>query len=187
VAAADCQGCELYGPATQTVFSAGSALARVVLVGEQPGDMEDRQGVPFVGPAGQLLDRALADAGIDRAQAYVTNAVKHFRFRETGRRRLHQTPDLTHMTACRPWLDAELALVEPDVLVCLGATAAKALFGPDFRVTRQRGQLFARAGSTGWMLATYHPSAVLRADDRAAAFSALVADLRVAAAALVPG
>jgi len=187
VAAADCQGCELHGPATQTVFSAGSALARVVLVGEQPGDMEDRQGVPFVGPAGQLLDRALADAGIDRAQAYVTNAVKHFRFRETGRRRLHQTPDLTHMTACRPWLDAELALVEPDVLVCLGATAAKALFGPDFRVTRQRGQLFARAGSTGWMMATYHPSAVLRADDRAAAFSALVADLRVAAAALVPG
>nr|CAA9321164.1 MAG: Uracil-DNA glycosylase, putative family 6 [uncultured Nocardioidaceae bacterium] len=185
-AAADCQGCELHGPATRTVFSAGSALARVVLVGEQPGDMEDRQGVPFVGPAGQLLDRALADAGIDRAQAYVTNAVKHFRFRETGRRRLHQTPDLSHMTACRPWLDAELALVEPDVLVCLGATAAKALFGPGFRVTRQRGQLFPRPGSTGWMMATNHPSAVLRADDRAAAFAALVADLRVAAAAVAP-
>jgi DNA polymerase len=142
--------------------------------------------VPFVGPAGQLLDRALADAGIDRSQAYVTNAVKHFRFRETGRRRMHQTPDLAHMTACRPWLDAELALVEPDILVCLGATAAKALFGPDFRVTRQRGQLFARAGGTGWMMATNHPSAVLRADDRAAAFSALVADLRVAAAVVVP-
>ena len=186
VAAAACQGCELHGPATQTVFSAGSALARVVLVGEQPGDVEDRQGEPFVGPAGQLLDRALAEAGIDRSQAYVTNAVKHFRFRETGRRRLHQTPELSHLTACRPWLDAELELLDPDVLVCLGATAAKVLFGATFRVTRQRGLLFPRAESSGWMLATYHPSAVLRADDRDSAYATLVADLQVAAAALVP-
>ena len=186
VAAAACQGCELHGPATQTVFSAGSALARVVLVGEQPGDVEDRQGEPFVGPAGQLLDRALAEAGIDRSQAYVTNAVKHFRFRETGRRRLHQTPELSHLTACRPWLDAELELLDPDVLVCLGATAAKALFGATFRVTRQRGLLFPRAEGSGWMLATYHPSAVLRADDRDSAYAALVADLQLAAAALVP-
>ena len=186
VAAAGCQGCELHGPATQTVFSAGSALARVVLVGEQPGDVEDRQGEPFVGPAGQLLDRALDEAGIDRSQAYVTNAVKHFRFRETGRRRLHQTPELSHLTACRPWLDAELALLDPDVLVCLGATAAKVLLGATFRVTRQRGLLFPRAGGSGWMLATYHPSAVLRADDRDSAYAALVADLQVAAAALVP-
>jgi DNA polymerase len=186
VAATGCEGCELHRPATQTVFSAGSALARVVLVGEQPGDVEDREGEPFVGPAGQLLDRALAEAGIDRSQAYVTNVVKHFRFRETGRRRLHQTPDLVHMTACRPWLDAELAVVDPDVLVCLGATAAKALFGSAFRVTRQRGRLFARGAGTGWMMATNHPSAVLRADDRDAAYAALVADLRVAAAAVVP-
>lgn len=184
-AAAACEGCELHGPATQTVFSAGSALASVVLVGEQPGDVEDRQGEPFVGPAGQLLDRGLAEAGIERSQAYVTNAVKHFRFRGTDRRRLHQTPDLAHLTACRPWLDAELAVLDPDVLVCLGATAARALFGPAFRVTRQRGLLFPRQGNAGWMMATNHPSAVLRADDRDAAYAALVADLRVAAAAVV--
>lgn len=185
-AAASCTGCELHGPATQTVFSAGSALARVVLVGEQPGDMEDRRGEPFVGPAGQLLDRALAEAGIDRAQAYVTNAVKHFRFRETGRRRLHQTPELAHLSACRPWLDAELAVLAPDVVICLGATAAKAIFGPAFRVTRQRGHLFPRAGGTGWWMATNHPSAVLRADDPEAAYAALVSDLQGAAAAVVP-
>jgi len=185
-AAAGCEGCELHAPATQTVFSAGSALARVVLVGEQPGDVEDRRGEPFVGPAGKLLDRALDEAGIERAQAYVTNAVKHFRFREAGTRRLHQTPDLSHMTACRPWLEAELAIVQPDVLVCLGATAAKALLGPSFRVTRQRGQLFPREPGTGWIMATAHPSAVLRSDDRDAAYAALVADLRVAARALVP-
>ena len=185
-AAAACQGCELHGPASQTVFSAGSVLSRVVLVGEQPGDMEDREGTPFVGPAGRLLDRALVEAGIDRERAYVTNAVKPFRFTDTGRRRLHQTPELSHLTACRPWLDAELWVLDPDVLVCLGATAAKALLGPGFRVTRQRGQLFARPGGAGWSMATTHPSAVLRADDRDAAYAALVADLRTAAAALVP-
>jgi uracil-DNA glycosylase family protein len=185
-AAAACEGCELHGPATQTVFSAGSPLARVVLVGEQPGDVEDREGRPFVGPAGRLLDRALVEAGIDRRQAYVTNAVKHFRYRPTPQRRLHQTPELVHLEACRPWLQAELAVVDPDVLVCLGATAAKALLGPAFRVTRQRGQLYPRHGHAGWTMATTHPSAVLRADDRDAAYAALVADLRVAAAAVVP-
>lgn len=193
-AAAGCEGCELHVAATQTVFSTGSPLARVALVGEQPGDAEDRAGAPFVGPAGQLLDRALAAAGLDRSTLYVTNAVKHFRFTPTPKRRLHQTPELVHIRACRPWLRAELAVVDPEVVVCLGATAAKALFGPGFRVTRQRGVLFARPArrsdpallQAGWMLATVHPSAVLRASDPDAAFAGLVQDLAVAAGALVP-
>lgn len=191
-AAADCRGCELHRPATQTVFSAGSVTARLALVGEQPGDAEDRAGQPFVGPAGQLLDRALAEAGIDRTETYVTNAVKHFRFTPTAQRRLHQTPDLAHLSACRPWLTAELAVVDPEVVVCLGATAARALFGAAFRVTRQRGMLFARTARSGdaglvqagWLMATVHPSAVLRADDRDAAYAGLVADLRTADSAL---
>ncbi|MGH3475906.1 MAG: UdgX family uracil-DNA binding protein [Nocardioidaceae bacterium] len=190
--ARDCQGCELHGAATQTVFSTGSAIARLALVGEQPGDAEDRQGAPFVGPAGRLLDRALAEAGIDRADCYVTNAVKHFRFKPTAKRRLHQTPGPEHIAACRPWLTAELAVVDPEVLVCLGATAGRALFGPDFRITRQRGILYPRPPRhddpalvrAGWMLGTVHPSAVLRADDQDAAHAALVRDLRVAADAL---
>ena len=193
-AAAGCEGCELHVAATQTVFSTGSPLARVALVGEQPGDAEDRAGAPFVGPAGQLLDRALAAAGLDRSTLYVTNAVKHFRFTPTPKRRLHQTPESVHIQACRPWLRAELAVVDPEVVVCLGATAAKALFGPGFRVTRQRGVLFARPArrpdptllQAGWMLATVHPSAVLRASDPDAAFAGLVQDLAVAAGALVP-
>jgi len=193
-AAAGCGGCELHGPATQTVFSSGSPLARLALVGEQPGDAEDRRGAPFVGPAGRLLDDALRGAGIDRADAYVTNAVKHFRFTSTPQRRLHQTPDLVHLTACRPWLVAELAVVDPEVVVCLGATAARALLGPSFRVTRQRGILYPRTARSddaalvqaGWMMGTVHPSSVLRADDRDAAFAGLVRDLAVAAAALVP-
>jgi uracil-DNA glycosylase family protein len=192
VAAGECRGCELHGPATQVVFSTGSPVARVALVGEQPGDAEDRQGAPFVGPAGRLLDRALADAGIDRADCYVTNAVKHFRFKPTPKRRLHQTPAPEHIAACRPWLVAELAVVDPEVLVCLGATAGRALFGPTFRITRQRGILYPRPPRhddpaqvrAGWMLGTVHPSAVLRADDEGAAYAALVRDLRVAAAAL---
>jgi uracil-DNA glycosylase len=192
VAAGECRGCELHGPATQVVFSTGSPVARVALVGEQPGDAEDRQGAPFVGPAGRLLDRALADAGIDRADCYVTNAVKHFRFKPTPKRRLHQTPAPEHIAACRPWLVAELAVVDPEVLVCLGATAGRALFGPTFRITRQRGILYPRPPRhddpaqvrAGWMLGTVHPSAVLRADDEDAAYAALVRDLRVAAAAL---
>lgn len=192
-AAGSCTGCELHGPATQTVFSAGSPLARVALVGEQPGDAEDRAGKPFVGPAGQLLDRALTAAGLNRSDCYVTNAVKHFRFTPTPKRRLHQTPDLVHLQACRPWLLAELAVVDPEVVVCLGATAARALLGPGFRVTRQRGQLIARPArlddpalvQAGWMMATVHPSAVLRAADQGAAFDGLVADLCTAAGALV--
>jgi uracil-DNA glycosylase len=192
-AAATCKGCELFEHATQTVFSSGSATARVALVGEQPGDVEDREGAPFVGPAGRLLDDALRDAGIARDQAYITNAVKHFRFTQDapGARRIHQTPELRHLIACRPWLQAELALIDPEVVVLLGASAAKSLLGPDFRVTRSRGVLMPRAGrdepaalKAGWLMATIHPSAVLRADDRDAAYAGLVADLRVAASAL---
>ena len=198
-AAPECRGCELYRPATQAVFSAGSPTARLALVGEQTGDAEDRAGEPFVGPAGRLLDSALADAGIDRADAYVTNAVKHFRFTPTAKRRLHQTPDLAHLVACRPWLTAELAVVDPEIVVCLGASAARSLLGPSFRVTRQRGQLFPRqprppadgdaaAVRGGWLMGTIHPSAVLRAprgDAYDQAYAGLVADLRVAADALV--
>jgi uracil-DNA glycosylase len=192
-AAAGCIGCELAGPATQTVFSAGAATARIAFVGEQPGDMEDRRGLPFVGPAGQLLDRALAEVGIDRSTVYVTNAVKHFRFSggASGTRRVHQTPDTLHVDACKPWLFAELAIVDPEVVVLLGATAGKALLGPTFRVTRNRGRLIPRAGRAdepaalqgGWIVATLHPSAVLRADDREAAYAGFVADLHLAAAA----
>ena len=203
-AAAHCTACPLWEPATQTVFGAGPADARVLLVGEQPGDVEDRKGQPFVGPAGRLLDRALADAGIDRSQAYVTNAVKHFRFTLTPKRRLHQTPGPEHIVACKPWLEAELALVDPELVVCLGATAAKAMFGNSFRITKQRGQLMPMEptvpGGDGslfdepedgavhakWIMATAHPSAVLRVppDQRETAYQALVADLRIGAGVL---
>jgi DNA polymerase len=201
-AAAGCRACELWEPATQTVFGEGPETARVVLVGEQPGDQEDRTGEPFVGPAGKLLDRALGDAGIDRSDAYVTNAVKHFRFTVKGKRRIHQTPGAEHMRACRPWLESEFEVLKPEVVVCLGATAAKALISPSFRITKERGQLLpwtppgAVAGdpsdededapSQTWMLATTHPSAILRTPDeaRAAAYDALVADLTVVAHAL---
>jgi DNA polymerase len=195
-AARGCRACPLWEPATQTVFGIGPADARVVLVGEQPGDVEDRRGEPFVGPAGRLLDKALADAGIDRTQTYVTNAVKHFRFTQTDKRRLHQTPGPEHITACRPWLDAELALVAPELVVALGATAARALLGASFRITKQRGQLMPFPSATDneeaavhstWIMATAHPSAVLRVpggDERAAAYGALVADLSTAAQAL---
>lgn len=191
-----CRGCDLYRGATQGVLGAGPPTARLVLVGEQPGDQEDRKGEPFVGPAGRVLDRALADVGVDREEAYLTNAVKHFKFRVAGpgKRRIHATPDAADMTACRPWLLAEMAVLRPGVVVALGATAAKALFGPSFRVTKERGQLrdwpaSARhpedfAGQDGMALATLHPSAVLRADDRGAAYAGLVADLRVAAGVL---
>ena len=183
-----CRGCELWEPATQTVFSAGRPDARLVLVGEQPGDVEDQKGQPFVGPAGRLLVKAVDEAGIDRDSTYRTNAVKHFRFTQDGpgKRRTHQTPEMRHITACRPWLVEELRIIDPVVTVCLGATAAKALLGPAIRVTKDRGAIMERDTSLGrrQFLVTIHPSAVLRADDRDAAYAGLVADLKVAAAAL---
>lgn len=184
-----CRGCELWGPATQAVPGEGPSRARLVLVGEQPGDQEDRAGRPFVGPAGQLLDRALVEAGIDRAEAFTTNAVKHFRFTVSGKRRIHATPEAAHVAACRPWLDAELETVRPEVVVLLGATAAKAVYGPSFRITRQRGEVMpwpSLMADPPVALATAHPSAVLRAPDdaREQAYQALVTDLRIAAAAL---
>ena len=184
-AAGGCEGCELYADATQTVFGRGPAAARLVLVGEQPGDVEDQQGKPFVGPAGQLLVRALRSAAIDPSSAYVTNAVKHFRWQpaERGPRRIHAKPGAKHIRACRPWLSAELRAVSPRLVIALGATAAQSLMGNDFKVTQQRGQLIASGeGDREWQfLATIHPSAVLRAQDRDAAFDGLVSDLRIAA------
>jgi uracil-DNA glycosylase family protein len=183
-AATDCRGCELWKPATQVVFSAGNPKAPLALVGEQPGDVEDRQGIPFVGPAGRLLQDALDEAGVPREDVYVTNAVKHFRFTERGKRRIHATPQVSHIKACLPWLEAELTLVDPALIVCLGATAARALLGSSFRVTKQRGQVLELATPVGIrpVLATVHPSAVLRAagEDRDEAFAGLVADLRTA-------
>ena len=193
-AAAGCEGCELYADATQTVFGRGAPDARIVFVGEQPGDVEDQHGLPFVGPAGRLLREAVDAAGLDPADLYITNSVKHFRFERRGRRRVHQTPGPAHIVACRPWLVAEFALLKPELVVALGATAAKALFGPSFRVTRSRGELMAWPATAQHpedfpvaeirALATIHPSAVLRADDRDAAYRGLVEDLRVAAAAV---
>jgi DNA polymerase len=188
-AATSCRGCDLAElPGTQTVFGEGRPDARCVLVGEQPGDIEDRRGRPFVGPAGKLLDRALAEAGIERDQLYVTNAVKHFRYRRgDGPRRIHQTPDTRHVSACRPWLSAELNRIRPAVVVMLGATAGQSLMGSEFRVTRMRGRLLpGPVGSNAHLLATLHPSAVLRADPttREQVFAGFVADLRVAATVL---
>jgi uracil-DNA glycosylase len=183
-----CRGCDLWQDATQAVFGEGPARAGLVLVGEQPGDVEDREGEPFVGPAGRLLDRALADAGLSREEVYLTNAVKHFRFTQSGpgKRRMHQTPDLVHMTACRPWLVAEMQLVRPAVVVCLGATAVRSLLGTQVKVMRDRGAIITRETSLGStdFLVTLHPSAVLRSDDRDAAYAGLVADLRVVTAHL---
>ncbi len=197
-AARECQGCHLWKGATQTVFSRGRADARLMFVGEQPGDVEDQRGEPFVGPAGVLLRRAVGEVGIDPEDVYITNAVKHFKFKQagTGKRRIHQTPDRMEITACRPWLLAEFAQLAPRVVVALGATAAQALLGPSFRVTRQRGVLlpwpesawraedFAQPGGAAQVMATLHPSAILRADDRESAYQGFVADLRVAAGAL---
>ncbi|MFF5159889.1 UdgX family uracil-DNA binding protein [Streptomyces sp. NPDC000348] len=187
-AAADCRGCPLHRDATQTVFGTGNPHARLMLVGEQPGDQEDRQGRPFVGPAGGLLDRALEDAGIDPADAYVTNAVKHFKFTRTGSggRRVHKSPTRRETTACGPWLAAELAVVEPELIVLLGATAGKALLGSSFRVTQVRGTVLEEEihGRPERLVPTVHPSAVLRADDRETAYRGLVSDLEVAAQAL---
>jgi uracil-DNA glycosylase family protein len=185
-AAASCQGCDLYRQATQTVFGRGPASARAVLVGEAPGDQEDLQGAPFVGPAGEVLDRALLAAGLPREELYVTNAVKHFKFVRTPKRRIHQTPNSAEMEACRPWLAAELSALSPHVLVCLGATASKALLGPGFRLMKERGR-FLDSTLAPRVLATFHPSAVLRAEDeagRSRIYETLVADLALAAGAL---
>lgn len=189
-AAVDCQGCELHRNATQTVFGDGPASATVLIVGERPGDKEDLSGEPFVGPAGGLLDRLLEEAGIVRDQVYVTNAVKHFKFIERGKRRIHQKPSRTEVVACRPWLITEISAIDPNLVICLGATAAQSLLGPSFRVTKQRGELIpldlGELDRPTTVLATVHPSSVLRAPDeqaRARARAELLADLTVAAKA----
>ncbi|MFI5511552.1 UdgX family uracil-DNA binding protein [Mycobacterium sp. NPDC051804] len=189
-AAQSCKGCDLYLDATQTVFGAGSAKADFMLVGEQPGDQEDKVGEPFVGPAGRLLDKALAAAGVDRDRLYVTNAVKHFKFTrpERGKRRIHKTPNRTEVVSCRPWLLAELTSVQPDVVMLLGATAAQSLLGSTFRLTAHRGEVLHLPDTDDFpadpqIVVTAHPSSVLRGrpEDRDMAFEALVSDLRFAA------
>jgi DNA polymerase len=180
--AAGCTACDLYKTATQVVFGEGPQDARAMFVGEQPGDQEDKLGQPFVGPAGKLLDRAFADAGIDREQVYLTNVVKHFKWVARGKRRIHQKPNWSEVAACRPWLDAELAALQPRVLVCLGAVAAQTLLGREFRVSRQRG-IELPSDLAEHVLATVHPSSILRGDPetREREFSALVGDLSVVA------
>ena len=163
-AAADCQGCELWEHATQTVFGEGARRAEVLFIGEQPGNEEDLSGKPFVGPAGRLLNDALDEAGIDRSQTYVTNVVKHFKWEPRGKRRIHKKPNAREISACRPWLEAEIDLIKPKVIVCLGATAAQALLGPKFKVSKQRGQ-FIESTLAPYILATVHPSSILRAPD----------------------
>ena len=182
-AAAGCTACPLHETGTQTVFGEGTSKAEVVFVGEQPGDQEDLQGKPFVGPAGKLFDKALEDAGVDRSQVYVTNVVKHFKWQARGKRRIHQKPNWSEIAACRPWLEAELEVIEPRVLVCLGATAAQALLGRDFRVSRQRGELVDSELAEN-VIATVHPSSILRADDdtRELEYRELVRDLEKVAA-----
>ncbi len=187
IAASGCKGCDLYKNATQTVFGEGPIRSSdVMFVGEQPGDEEDIAGHPFVGPAGRLFDKALAEAGIDRARVYVTNVVKHFKWKPRGKRRIHEKPRANEIRACEPWLAAELEVVHPEILVCLGATAAQALLGKDFRVTQMRGQWLSSAHAK-MTLATVHPSSILRAPDsqaRAAQYEEFVRDLKVVAAAL---
>ncbi len=163
-AAADCKACDLWERGTQTVFGEGARRAEVLFVGEQPGNEEDLSGKPFVGPAGRLLDDALVAAGIDRAHTYVTNVVKHFKWEPRGKRRIHKKPNAHEIAACRPWLEAEISLVKPKVIVCLGATAAQALLGPQFKVTKQRGQ-FIESTLAPYIMATVHPSSILRAPD----------------------
>jgi len=162
--AKDCKNCDLWRTATQTVFGEGSPHSQIMLVGEQPGDQEDLQGKPFVGPAGKLLDASLLEAGIDRKKVYVTNAVKHFKWEPRGKRRIHKKPSAGEIAACRPWLDAEIAVLKPKVIVCLGATAAQALLGSAFRVTERRGE-FVDSPLASYVMATVHPSSILRAPD----------------------
>jgi len=179
-----CTACPLYRNATQTVFGKGiSRAGGVVFVGEQPGDSEDKAGEPFIGPAGKLLDRAMAEAGIDRTTVYVTNAVKHFKWEARGKRRLHQSPNSRDIAACKPWMEAELAILAPCVLVCLGSTATRSILGPDARVLRDRGQIL-HSSYCEQTVVTVHPSALLRATDetsRVAAYTAFVADLKLVA------
>jgi uracil-DNA glycosylase len=185
-AACHCQACDLYKLGTQTVFGEGAPDAQVMLVGEQPGDKEDVEGRPFVGPAGALLDRALENAGMDRRKVYLTNAVKHFKWEPRGKRRIHKKPNVMEIAACRPWLDAEIAALQPAIIVCLGATAARALLGRTFRVTQRRGELIA-SPSGRQMVATVHPSSILRAPDqesRHAEYERFVQDLKIVADAL---
>lgn len=185
-AAERCQGCDLYKHATQTVFGAGARSARVMFIGEQPGDQEDQKGQPFVGPAGALLDKALEAAGIPRADVYVTNAVKHFKWEPRGKRRIHKKPRWSEIKACRPWLEAELRAVKPAVVVCLGSTAAQSVFGAAFKLMQQRGRPLSSAIAEH-VVATIHPSSVLRAPDsegRRSAFEMLVKDLRIVAGLL---
>jgi uracil-DNA glycosylase family protein len=181
-----CRGCELYKDATQTVFGKGRKSARLMLVGEAPGDKEDKEGEPFVGPAGRLLDKALEEAGIDRSEAYVTNAVKHFKWKPRGSRRLHQTPRAGEIEACKPWLQAELQAVAPEAVLAMGATAARSLFGPKVKVTKDRGRPL-ESPLAPVAAVTIHPSAILRLrdhDDREAEFAGFVADLEGVAAEL---
>src|SRR3954451_4428464 len=185
-AAPACRGCHLWRPATQTVFGEGRAGSKVVFVGEQPGDREDRDGKPFVGPAGRVLDRALEEGGIDRGDVYITNVVKHFKFEERGKRRMHKTPKRFEIDACRPWLDTELESIDPEALVILGATAGKALLGNQFRITRERGRPL-ESDLAPLVIATVHPSSILRAPDdrsRYAEREAFTEDLRTVAAEL---
>ena len=182
-AAEKCRGCDLYKAATQVVFGAGPKRARVMFVGEQPGDQEDRQGEPFVGPAGALLEKALADAGIPRDQVFLTNAVKHFKWEPRGKRRIHKKPRMSELKACRPWLEAELRAVRPALVVCLGATAAQSILGGSFKLMKERGRVVSSPIAPA-VVATIHPSAVLRAPDsegRRAAYDMLVADLKFVA------
>jgi DNA polymerase len=181
-----CQGCPLYANATQAVFGEGAKTAGVMLVGEQPGDQEDLAGAPFVGPAGKLLDRALEEAGIDRKKTYVTNAVKHFKWKARGKRRIHDKPSWTEAMACRPWLDAEIAIVKPRALVLMGATAAQSILGKSFRLTQHRGEAV-ESDLAELVTATIHPSAVLRGENREEMFGELVDDLRFVAASLARG
>jgi uracil-DNA glycosylase family protein len=163
-----CRGCPLYKNATQAVFGEGPQHATVMFVGEQPGDQEDQQGKPFVGPAGKILDEVLDEVGIDRGDVYVTTAVKHFKWEPRGTRRIHSKPNAREMAACKPWLTAELAVVKPKMVVCLGATAAQDLFGPKFRITKERGKILEETGIAPWVMATVHPSSILRAPDHEA-------------------
>jgi uracil-DNA glycosylase family protein len=179
-AAKNCQACDLWKHGTQTVFGEGASNAKIMFVGEQPGDQEDLEGRPFVGPAGKLLDKALEEAGIERKKVYVTNAVKHFKWEPRGKRRIHKKPNAAEIAACRPWLDAEIAVLRPKIIVLLGATAAQALLGRDFRVTEHRGE-FLKSELAPYVMATVHPSSILRAPDEQARHDALkqfVADLK---------